>query len=220
MNNESYNKPTSEEIERCCRRVHRDSSDTLLRRVLFVCQHSGIRGLGIFKRIYENESLIRCIYEAESRLSCFDNVHVFNFMKQSASLIGVFLHAVESILKLNATNTNDPYVFLCKIVYEEIHVVIRKIFYLCGMNGCTLINIQNMNRIMLKMVYNNVLLHTQYRFIESLIEDHELFFEDLLNALKDSFEENGKRCTNACGWAGHDLTRYLLINRSQTKSCY
>ena len=46
----------------CAHVLTREEARDALSRVLRVCRESGIRKLGIPKRIYENRELFRCLY--------------------------------------------------------------------------------------------------------------------------------------------------------------
>jgi hypothetical protein len=61
------------------------------------------------------------------------------------------------------------------------------------------------------LLKNNPAFSERLGFIESWLEDHELFFEDMRHALKDIFKKvSGDAALPSYGWVGNELTAYLL----------
>lgn len=61
------------------------------------------------------------------------------------------------------------------------------------------------------MLKNNPAFSERLGFIESWLEDHELFFEDMRHALQGIFKKlSGDAAFPPYGWVGNELTAYLI----------
>ena len=61
------------------------------------------------------------------------------------------------------------------------------------------------------MLKNNPAFSERLGFIESWLEDHELFFEDMRHALQGIFKKlSGDAALPSYGWVGNELIAYLI----------
>ena len=197
----------------CAHVLTREEARDALSRVLRVCRESGIRKLGIPKRIYENRELFRCLYEqhmalgqsfilfikvAESSRRFFDAI--VDALKETFPDVGQFRWDVH-----NKSNGSLP---------EETEPVMKCLDVLiavCGTSGEKLAKLQTENREIVYLLKNNPAFSERLGFIASWLEDHELFFDDLRHALQDIFKKvSGDAALPTYGWVGDDLTEYLI----------
>ena len=197
----------------CTHVLTREEARDALSRVLRVCRESGIRKMGIPKRIYENRELVRCLYEqhmalgqsfilfikvAESSRRFFDAI--VDALKGTFPDVGQFRWDVH-----NKSNGSLP---------EETEPVMKcldGLIAVCGTSGEKLAKLQTENREIVYLLKNNPAFSERLGFIASWLEDHELFFEDLRHALKDIFKKvSGDASLPTYGWVGDDLTEYLI----------
>lgn len=95
---------------------------------------------------------------------------------------------------------------------EETSLVIKcldGLIAVCGTSGENLAKLQTENRGIAYLLKNNATFSEKLGFIESWLEDHELFFNDLRNALEGVFEKmspSGELSLPAYTWPGDDLT--------------
>jgi len=89
-------------------------------------------------------------------------------------------------------------------------MVMASLFVIFGRKGEKLQEIQNKNRIHLILIKSIPLLQENIGFVESWIEDNELFFEDVKEALDELFQfERQER--DKIPWVGKDLWEQDLI---------
>lgn len=99
----------------CADVLTREEARDTLSRVLHVCRESGIRKMGIPKRISENRELVRCLYEQHMALG----QSFILFIKEAESsrkffdaivdaLKETFPESTNSIGKLSMTNRQFP----------------------------------------------------------------------------------------------------------------
>ena len=197
----------------CAHVLTREEARDALSRVLRVCRESGIRKMGILKRIYENRELVRCLYEqhmalgqsfilfikvAESSRRFFDAI--VDALKGTFPDVGQFRWDVH-----NKSNGSLP---------EETEPVMKcldGLIAVCGTSGEKLAKLQTENREIVYLLKNNPAFSERLGFIASWLEDHELFFEDLRHALQDIFKKvSDDAALPTYGWVGEDLTEYLI----------
>lgn len=172
-----------------------DSRD-ILYRILKVLKESGYRRRGIEKRVQEHKNLIRSVHEIKKVVDFYilmasssndtiinsfskKNLTYENYMSMVScvDIIGCFFDGLNLILNSNiAFDTNKD--FLCKI------------FDICGHNGEHLFKTQNSNRMLLKLLYENPEIYIRIYYVECWIEENEIFFTDLSNAINYGLKEN------------------------------
>ena len=196
----------------CTHVLSKEEARDALSRVLRVCRESGYRKLGIPKRIYENRELVRCLYEQHMALG--QSFIIFINMAESSRM---FFNAIVDALKETFPDVGK---FPWEIVDdksgsslpEETSLVIKCLDGLiagCGTSGENLAKLQTENRGIAYLLKNNATFSEKLGFIESWLEDHELFFNDLRNALEGVFEKmspSGELSLPAYTWPGDDLT--------------
>lgn len=196
----------------CARVLTREEARGALSRVLRVCRESGYRKLGIPKRIFENKELVRCLYEqhialgqafttfigvAESSRKFFDSI--VDALKETFPDVGLFPE------RGNKSGAPLP---------EETRLIMKcldGLIAVCGTSGEKLAKLQTENREIVYLLKTNPAFSERLGFIESWLEDHELFFEDLRHALKDIFKKvSGDAALPTYGWVGNALTEFQL----------
>ncbi|WP_337432319.1 hypothetical protein [Bilophila sp.] len=196
----------------CAHILTREEARDALSRALRVCRESGIRKLGIPKRIYENRELVRCLYEqhmalgqafttfigvAESSRRFFDAI--VDALKETFPDVGQFPE--------RGNKSGAPLPEETKFIMKCLDGLIA----VCGTSGEKLAKLQTENREIVYLLKNNPAFSERLGFIESWLEDHELFFEDLRHALKDIFKKvSGDAALPTYGWMGNDLTEFQL----------
>ena len=180
----------------CADVLTREEARDALSRVLHVCRESGIRKMGIPKRISENRELVRCLYEQHMALG-----QSFILFIKEAESSRKFFDAIVDALKETFPDVNK---FHWEIVDdksgsslpEENRLVIKcldGLIAVCGTSGEKLAKLQTENR---EIVW---------------LEDHELFFEDMRHALQGIFKKlSGDAALPSYGWVGNELTAYLI----------
>lgn len=197
----------------CADVLTREEARDTLSRVLRVCRESGYRKLGIPKRIYENRELVRCLYEqhmalgqsfiifitlAESSRKFFDNI--VDALKETFPEVGQFPWDVDN--KPNAPLPEET---------EPVMKCLDRLIEICGTSGEKLAKLQTENRDIAYLLKNNPAFSERLGFIESWLEDHELFFEDMRHALQGIFKKlSGDAALPSYGWVGNELTAYLI----------
>ena len=196
----------------CTHVLSEEEARDALSRVLRVCRESGYRKLGIPKRVYENRELVRCLYEQHMALG--QSFIIFINMAESSRM---FFNAIVDALKETFPDVGK---FPWEIVDdksgsslpEETSLVIKcldGLIAVCGTSGENLAKLQTENRGIAYLLKNNATFSEKLGFIESWLEDHELFFNDLRNALEGVFEKmspSGELSLPAYTWPGDDLT--------------
>ena len=197
----------------CTHVLSRKEARDALSCVLHVCRESGIRKMGIPKRISENRELVRCLYEQHMALG-----QSFILFIKEAESSRIFFDAIVDALKEtfpdvgqfpwdvhNKSNTPLP---------EGTELVIKcldGLIAICGTSGEKLAKIQTENREIVYLLKNNPAFSERLGFIESWLEDHELFFEDMRHALQGIFKKlSGDAALPSYGWVGDELTAYLI----------
>lgn len=171
----------------CADVLTREEARDALSRVLHVCRESGIRKMGIPKRISENRELVRCLYEQHMALG-----QSFILFIKEAESSRKFFDAIVDALKETFPDVNK---FHWEIVDdksgsslpEENRLVIKcldGLIAVCGTSGEKLAKLQTENREIVYLLKNNPAFSERLGFIESWLEDHELFFEDMRHALQ------------------------------------
>lgn len=197
----------------CARVLTREEARDALNRVLHVCRESGIRKMGIPKRISENRELVRCLYEqhmalgqsfilfikeAESSRRFFDAI--VDALKETFPEVGQFPWDVDN--KPNAPLPEET---------EPVMKCLDRLIEICGTSGEKLAKLQTENREIVYLLKNNATFSERLGFIESWLEDHELFFTDLRHALEGVFKKfSGDTALPSYGWMGDDLTEYQI----------
>lgn len=191
-----------------------------LREIVYVCEFSGYRGMGLAKLIDETKNLVNAIAHAQN---IFKDV---SLTEMSYCAIGC-LHFFESI----ARAFQDLFPGLAKFNQEpfskhfpkdlsecELYNCLQNIVDLCGQNGDKLQQYQNQNRFILHFLLENKAAETEIFYIGSWIDDNELFFEDLRYALRDivDFSQN-EGCMMT--WLGDEYTPCLIANRTDQQAC-
>ena len=204
----------------CAHILTKEEARDALSRVLRVCRESGYRNLGIPKRIFENRELVRCLYEqhmalgqafttfigvAESSRRFFDSI--VDALKETFPDVGQFPEGG------NKSGAPLP---------EETRLVMKcldGLIAVCGTSGDKLTKLQTENREIACLLKSNPAFSERLGFIESWLEDHELFFEDMRHALKDIFKKvSGDAALPTYGWVGNDLTEYRIQFNSEKLS--
>lgn len=171
-------------------------AETLLR-LSQVCQHSGIRGRGIAKLIFENENSIQILrsYCKDEKDPCCAT-HVMQMYAHSITMktffknISDFCEDQKGIISLFGIDCSDVVTLQC-------------------INRISLINIKHVHPLMLN-----------FSFFESFIEDAELFFEDLFYAVEPYFLHHGVDISSIkkpVTWIGADLSDCLMSRRLTNK---
>lgn len=198
----------------CADVLTREEARDTLSRVLHVCRESGIRKMGIPKRISENRELVRCLYEQHMALG-----QSFILFIKEAESSRKFFDAIVDALKETFPDVNK---FHWEIVDdksgsslpEENRLVIKcldGLIAVCGTSGEKLAKLQTENREIVYLLKNNPAFSERFGFIESWLEDHELFFEDMRHALQGIFKKlSGDAALPSYGWVGNELTAYLI----------
>lgn len=198
----------------CTHVLSKEEARDALSRVLRVCRESGYRKLGIPKRIYENRELVRCLYEQHMALG--QSFIIFINMAESSRM---FFNAIVDALKETFPDVDK---FHWEIVDdksgsslpEETSLVIKcldGLIAVCGTSGEKLAKLQTENREIVYLLKNNPAFSERLGFIESWLEDHELFFEDMRHALQGIFKKlSGDAALPSYGWVGNELIAYLI----------
>jgi len=197
----------------CADVLTREEARDALSRVLHVCRESGIRKMGIPKRISENRELVRCLYEQHMALG-----QSFILFIKEAESSRRFFDAIVDALKETFPDVDK---FHWDIVDDksgsslpEDRLVIKcldGLIAVCGTSGEKLAKLQTENRDIAYLLKNNPAFSERLGFIESWLEDHELFFEDMRHALQGIFKKlSGDAALPSYGWVGNELTEYQI----------
>lgn len=178
-------------------------------RFIYVCNKSGIRGLGLEKRIFETQNFFNVLNEVNCKYGIFHEmdwlisdvkkIHEFFKLTEKCSLGSVKFKYLEHIIKVNN-----------KIDIDKA-AVIAILLVILGKEGEILNDVQNRNRLHLIVIKSIPLLEKHIGFAESWIEDNELFFKDMKKALEELFHFE-KQTGDKIPWVGNDMREFELFN--------
>lgn len=167
--------------------------------MLKACVFSGVRGAGIKKNIFEMQNSLKTLEKSIILLK--DDVKklaiTMQLMSYSRSLEGYFQDFMDVI------NFEDD------LQKQEQYFI-----FLCGCHKCSrMLSFQYINRMYLINIKNNVDVKNSYFFFEGWLDDNELFFENMFDAVAPHFLQQGvniKEIDKSIPWIGKDLSEYLL----------
>lgn len=174
----------------------RKHSEETFARILHVCRHSGYRRMGVQKRIQENENFLMCIENAGEVLQACP------WFAEAARSIHAFFQELQNIMDESSTTSHDA--------ADSINSIVK----MCGEYGENLRNIQNINRLLLIVIQNVPCIGKKMGYAESWIEDHELFFEDLRQAMEHVFALR-EPFESVYPWMGREYRAFLLFQNGK-----
>lgn len=160
----------------------------LLQRFLHVCNFSGFHHLGVAKRVQGNRELLRCLLGEKTLISRWAWIPVYGFA------VSAFFQEAEYVQSIvhNRTPTQNA---LCGMFLQ----------ILIGKSSKRLLHLQRANRKLVSLMHRHKKIFHNVAFMEIWLEDHEVFFEDLKNAL---FISVPGESTNI--WTGNNYLEVLL----------
>ncbi|MBQ3170778.1 MAG: hypothetical protein IJB53_02465 [Mailhella sp.] len=183
--------------------------DRVYDRFMHVCNKSGRRGKGLQTRLSDAGSFVRILSKLNHESNLFREME---WMIKNAEAIHQFFSAINDCCFATAPSEIVKGVIkLKKDTYVHRSMVVASLFIIFGSKGERLQEIQNKNRIHLIFIKSIPLLQENIGFVESWIEDNELFFEDMKEALEEIFQfERQER--DKIPWVGKDLWELGLFN--------
>lgn len=167
-------------------------------RFMLVCHKSGVRRRGLEKRLFETKNFLNVLNEVDYKHGIF---HEMEWIKDDVRNIHEFFHLINECC---FTIKSDDYFSKA--------MVIAALISLSGKEGEKLKELQNKNRLHLIVIKSIPVLSKRIGFAESWIEDNELFFEDMKDALSEIFHFE-KQTEDKIPWVGNDL-RVLRLFKS------
>lgn len=172
-----------------------DSRD-ILYRILKVLKESGYRRRGIEKRVQEHKNLIRSIYEIKKVVDFYilmassSNDTIVNSFSKKNLIYENYMSMVSCVDIIECFFDDLNLILNSNIVFDTYKDFLCKIFDICGYNSEHLFKTQNSNRMLLKLLYENPEIYIRISYVECWIEENEIFFTDLSNAINYGLKEN------------------------------
>ena len=193
-------------------------TESVYNRFMLVCNKSGIRGLGLEKRILETRNFLNVLYKIDHEYGVF---HEMEWIVNDVKKIHEFFKLIDicCFRKMESRYVED----VIKVKDEPCvnkSIIIATLHVLLGSGGEILSEVQNRNRLHLIVIRSIPLLEKHIGFSESWIEDNELFFRDMKKALEEVFYFT-KQTGDKIPWVGNDMREFELFNTnsfSQIKS--